>query len=206
MSAIPPVIPLWLDLACVGIAAFQGALFAIVRHRFDLVGVTVVAGVTGMGGGILRDVLLGVRPALLADRYLLVVMIAIIAAIVLGRWHEQGRKPVGLADAVAIGLYAVAGTYKSIELGTSLLVAILLGAITAVGGGVMRDLIVGERPAIFQGGPLYATAALAGASLFVLLRYSDVPLNVAVVFGATLTILIRVLSVRYKWYLPTISR
>jgi uncharacterized membrane protein YeiH len=86
------------------------------------------------------------------------------------------------------------------------LVAILLGVITAVGGGVMRDVIVGERPAIFQGGPLYATAALAGASLFVLLRYSNVPLDLAVILGASLTIVIRVLSVRYKWYLPTITR
>lgn len=200
------VIPLWLDLACVGIGAFQGALFAIVRHRFDLVGIAVVAGVTGMGGGILRDLLLGVRPALLADRYLLVVLVAIITAILLGRWHEHGRKPVALADAVTIGLYAVAGTYKSLQLSTSILVAVLLGVITAVGGGVMRDLIVSERPAIFQGGPLYATAALAGATTFVILREFNMVLDIAVIIAALVTVAIRVLSVRYKWYLPTITR
>lgn len=200
------IIPLWLDLACVGVGAFQGALFAIVRHRFDLVGVAVVAGVTGMGGGIVRDLLLGVRPALLADRYLLVVTIAIIAAIILARWHEQGRKPVVLADAVTISLYAVAGTYKSLGLDTSILVAILLGVITAVGGGVMRDLIVGERPAIFQGGPLYATAALAGAGTFALLRQLEMQLNVAVVIAAAVTLIIRVLSLKFKWYLPQIVR
>jgi len=200
------VIPLWLDLACVGIGAFQGALFAIVRHRFDLVGIAVVAGVTGMGGGILRDLLLGVRPALLADRYLLVVVVAIVSAILLGRWHEHGRKPVALADAVTVALYAVAGTYKSLQLNTSILVAILLGVITAVGGGVMRDLIVSERPAIFQGGPLYATAALAGATTFVILRELGMLLNPAVIMAALVTVVIRVLSVRYKWYLPTITR
>jgi uncharacterized membrane protein YeiH len=200
------IIPLWLDLAAVGVGAFQGALFAIVRHRFDLVGVTVVAGVTGMGGGILRDLLLGVRPALLADRYLLVVLVAIVCAILLGKWHEKGRKPVVLADAVAISLYAIAGTYKSLELNTSILVAILLGVITAVGGGVMRDLIAGERPAIFQGGPLYATAALAGAATFAILYQFDLALDLSVVISAAVIFTVRLLSLRFKWYLPQIIR
>lgn len=199
------IIPLWLDLACVGIGAFQGALYAIVRHRFDLIGVTVIAGVTGTGGGIIRDLLLGVRPSMLQDRYLLVVIIAIVAAVLLGKWHEQGRKPVMLADSITIGLYTVAGTYKAMALGASVLVGILLGAITAVGGGVMRDLLSGERPAVFQGGPLYATAALLGSTVFVILRNYNATLTTAALVGAACTVTLRVLSLRYRWVLPTFN-
>lgn len=199
------IIPLWLDVACVGIGAFQGALYAIVRHRFDLVGVTVIAGVTGMGGGIIRDLLLGVRPTMLQDRYLLIVIVGFVAAILLGKWHEQGRKPVMLADSVTIGLYTVAGTYKALELGASYLTAILLGVITAVGGGVLRDLLSGERPAIFQGGPLYATAALLGSVVFVVLRENNVMINPALIIAALCTVILRVLSLRFRWVLPQLN-
>lgn len=199
------IIPLWLDLACVGIGAFQGALYAIVRHKFDLVGVTVIAGVTGMGGGIIRDLLLGVRPTMLQDRYLLIVIGGIVMAILLGKWHEQGRKPVMFADSVTIGLYGVAGTYKGLALGASNLTAILLGVITAVGGGVLRDLLSGERPAVFQGGPLYATAALLGAGVFVVLRENDMMVNPALIIAAVCTIILRVLSLRFRWVLPKLN-
>lgn len=199
------IIPLWLDLAAVGIGAFQGALYAIVRHKFDLVGVAVIAGVTGMGGGIIRDLLLGVRPTMLQDRYLLTVVGGMLAAILLGKWHEHGRKPVMLADSVTIGLYTVAGTYKGLALGASILTAILLGVITAVGGGVLRDLLSGERPAIFQGGPLYATAALLGSTVFVILRENAMMINPALIIAAMCTIVLRVLSLRFRWVLPQLN-
>jgi uncharacterized membrane protein YeiH len=202
----PTVIPLWLDLAAVGVGAFQGALYAIVRHGFDLVGITVLAGVTGMGGGILRDLLLGVRPALLQDRYLIIVVIATLTAVIFARWHERGRRPVLIADAITVGLYAVAGTYKALELDASVLVAILLGVITAVGGGVFRDLLSGATPAIFRGGPLYATAALLGSVVFVVLRQFNVSLTAAVIVGALATVALRIASLRFRWSLPPITR
>lgn len=197
------IIPLWLDLACAGFGAFQGALFAVVKLRYDHIGIMVIAGVTGLGGGIIRDLLLGVRPAALQDQYLLIVLVGITAAVLLGRWHEHGRKPVIFADSVTIGFYAVAGTYKALALGASTLSAILLGVITAVGGGVIRDLLSGERPAIFQGGPLYATAAMFGSTAFALLREMQFTLTSATLIGATITITIRVLAVKFRWVLPT---
>ena len=199
------VIPLWLDLAAVGFGAFQGALYAVVKLRYDVIGIMVIAGVTGMGGGIIRDLLLGVRPTALNDQYLLVVIGSIVAAIFLGRWHEQGRKPVMLADSVTIALYGVAGTYKALALGASAISAILLGTITAVGGGVLRDLFSGMRPAIFQGGPLYATAAVAGCAAFVVLREFAMTLTAATLIGAAITVVIRVLALRFKWILPVLK-
>ena len=198
MSAVPA----WLDLLTIGLGALQGALFAIFYKRFDLVGVFAVAILTGLGGGVLRDVLLDAgRPVALQDKYLLTAIAAVVAALIIGRWYKKGINGVVFLDSVAMSLFAIAGTYKAIVFNTTELVAILLGVITAVGGGVLRDVVCGMTPQIFSGGPLYATASAIGAAAFVLLERTTLDLNVSVAISAVLIVAIQMASVRFRIHL-----
>ena len=196
------VVPIWLDLLCVGVGAFQGALFAIFYKRFDLVGVIAVAILAGLGGGILRDVLLAVgRPAAMQDRYIITAIAAVVTALIIGRWFKSAVNSVVFLDSAAMALFAVAGTYKATVNLTSDLVAILLGVITAVGGGVLRDVVCRITPQIFTGGPLYATASAIGATLFVLLNKTSLNLNISVAISATVIVAIQMASVRFRIHL-----
>jgi uncharacterized membrane protein YeiH len=195
-------VPLWLDLLTVGIGALQGALFAIFYKRFDLVGVIAVAILTALGGGILRDLLLAIgRPAAMQDRYILTVVAAVITALIIGRWFKSAVNAVVFLDSVAMALFAVAGTYKAIINSTSELVAVLLGVVTAVGGGVLRDVVCRITPQIFTGGPLYATASAIGATIFVLLNNTSLALNISVAISALIIVVIQMASVRFRIHL-----
>ena len=195
-------IPLWLDLLTAGSGSLQGALFAIFYKRFDLVGVIAVAILAGLGGGILRDVLLAVgRPAAMQDRYIITAIAAVVTALIIGRWFKSAVNSVVFLDSAAMALFAVAGTYKATVNLTSDLVAILLGVITAVGGGVLRDVVCRITPQIFTGGPLYATASAIGATLFVLLNKTSLNLNISVAISATVIVAIQMASVRFRIHL-----
>ena len=195
-------VPLWLDLLTVGIGALQGALFAIFYKRFDLVGVIAVAILTGLGGGIVRDLLLAVgRPAAMEDKYILTAIAAVVTALIIGRWFKSAVNTVVFLDSVAMSLFAIAGTYKATVNLTSDLVAVLLGIITAVGGGVLRDVVCRITPQIFSGGPLYATASAIGATVFVFITNTSINLNAAVAISATLIVAIQMASVRFRIHL-----
>jgi uncharacterized membrane protein YeiH len=200
-------LPLYVDLAAVGVGAFAGALFAIFNKRFDLIGVIAIAIMTGLGGGLIRDLFLGVgRPSALQDNnYIITVVAAVLIALLLGRWYHSARslatKIVTALDSIAMGLFAVAGTYKALIFNAPVTVAILLGVITAVGGGVLRDVLARRTPAIFTGGPLYATATFIGASLFVVLDALDINRDLAVVITVITIFVIHMLSIRYKLHL-----
>ncbi|CAB4568379.1 MAG: hypothetical protein F2554_02990 [Actinobacteria bacterium] len=200
-------LPLYVDLAAVGVGAFAGALFAIFNKRFDLIGVIAIAIMTGLGGGLIRDLFLAVgRPsALQENNYIITVVIAVLMALLLGRWYHSSRslatKIVTALDSIAMGLFAVAGTYKALIFNAPVTVAILLGVITAVGGGVLRDVLARRTPAIFTGGPLYATATFIGASLFVILDAFDLNRDLAVVITVITIFAIHMLSIRYKLHL-----
>ena len=195
-------VPLWLDLLTVGIGALQGALFAIFYKRFDLVGVIAVAILTGLGGGIVRDLLLAVgRPAAMEDKYILTAIAAVVTALIIGRWFKSAVNTVVFLDSAAMSLFAIAGTYKATVNLTSDLVAVLLGIITAVGGGVLRDVVCRITPQIFSGGPLYATASAIGATVFVFLTNTSINLNAAVAISATLIVAIQMASVRFRIHL-----
>ena len=198
-------VPLWLDLLTVGIGALQGALFAIFYKRFDLVGVISVAILTGLGGGILRDLLLAVgRPAAMQDKYILTAIASCLVAILIGRWYKIASSAVVFLDSAAMSLFAVAGTYKAIVNNSSELVAILLGVLTAVGGGVLRDVVCRITPQIFTGGPLYATASAIGATLFVLLEKSSLDLNLALGISAVTIVAIQMASLRFRIHLKPV--
>ena len=195
-------VPLWLDLLTVGIGALQGALFAIFYKRFDLVGVIAVAILTGLGGGIVRDLLLAVgRPAAMEDKYILTAIAAVVTALIIGRWFKSAVNTVVFLDSVAMSLFAIAGTYKATVNLTSDLVAVLLGIITAVGGGVLRDVVCRITPQIFSGGPLYATASAIGATVFVFITNTSINLNAAVTISAALIVAIQMASVRFRIHL-----
>ena len=195
-------VPLWLDLLTVGIGALQGALFAIFYKRFDLVGVIAVAILTGLGGGIVRDLLLAVgRPAAMEDKYILTAIAAVVSALIIGRWFKSAVNSVVFLDSVAMSLFAIAGTYKATINLTSDLVAVLLGIITAVGGGVLRDVVCRITPQIFSGGPLYATASAIGATISIFLKDTSLNLNLSVAISAMLIVAIQMASVRFRIHL-----
>ena len=155
-----------------------------------------------MGGGILRDLLLAVgRPAAMQDRYIITAIAAVITALIIGRWFKSAVNAVVFLDSVAMALFAIAGTYKATINLSSDLVAVLLGVITAVGGGVLRDVVCRITPQIFTGGPLYATASAIGATVFVLLNNTSLDLNISVAISAVLIVVIQMASVRFRIHL-----
>ena len=204
---ISRAVPIWLDLMCVGIGAFQGALFAIFYKRFDLVGVISVSIIAGLGGGILRDLLLSAgRPSGMQDKYILTAVAGAAAALIIGRWYRKSSGVVVLLDSVAMALFAIAGTYKAILFDTSALVAIILGIINGVGGGVLRDIVCRVTPQIFTGGPLYATATAIGSTVFVYLERTELALNFVVLIAAVTIVVIHMTSVKFRIHLkPAIS-
>lgn len=195
-----------IDLAGTFAFAISGALAAR-REKFDLFGVLAVAYITACGGGIARDVCIGaVPPAGLADwRYALVAVIAALATIVAYRQVERLTYPVRLFDALGLGLFAVYGAHKALALGMNAEVAILVGMLTAVGGGVARDMLLARVPVIMQK-EIYASAAFIGAALAVL----GESLGWATAWSMWLPIVLccglRLLSLRHHWQLPIFSR
>lgn len=192
-----------LDLVGISVFAISGALVAV-RKELDVVGVVVLATVTGLGGGLIRDVLIGdVPPPGLADWRYLVVPIA--AGLVTFWFHPTlGRmeRVVNVFDAAGLGLFAVAGALKASEAGLGPLPAAILGMVTGVGGGMLRDVLAGRVPVILRRGELYAIPALAGASVAVTGHELGLE-NAAIAWpAALLTIGWRLLAMRRGWTAP----
>jgi uncharacterized membrane protein YeiH len=200
------VIPLWADLTAVALGGLQGALFAAGfrgRQRLDLLGVVVIGIVIGMGGGLIRDLLLGVAPATLqSDWYLITAVVSSLVGMLLSpALHRLNGVIVGL-DAVVIGMFGAFGTSKALALGVPAVPAVFVGAVAAVGGGVLRDVIMGLPVAVMHVGSLYAVAAASGSAVLALLHAVGVALPVAAVVGIVVTCLVRVLAVVFDLSLP----
>jgi uncharacterized membrane protein YeiH len=196
---------LTLDLAGTAVFAISGAA-AGVKHRLDVFGVSVLAFVAGNAGGMLRDVLLGATPpAALSGWHH--VTVSLLAALLTFLWHpriERLRTPILLFDAAGLGLFAVSGTEKALAYGLDPLVAAILGMLSGIGGGVLRDLLVNEIPTVLRRGELYAVAALAGAAVVVTGHWLQLPPSVpTMISGAVLCFAIRLVSIRRGWSLPT---
>lgn len=191
-----------LDLFGIFVFAISGALLGV-RKDCDIFGIIVLAGATGLGGGFLRDVLIGaVPPATLTDwRYLLVPLSAGLLAFAFHRAISRLERWVNLFDAFGLALFCVAGALKASLYGLGPLPAALLGMVTAVGGGVTRDLLVGRVPTIFRG-ELYATPALAGATVTVLLDQAGLPFVLVATGGAGLCLGWRLLAMWRRWSAP----
>jgi uncharacterized membrane protein YeiH len=194
------------DLAGTFAFAISGATAAR-RCQLDLFGILAIAYITACGGGIARDVMIGaIPPAGLSDwRYLVTAVIAALFTIAAYPWVERLTYPVRLFDAMGLGLFAVYGAHKALLFGHNAEVAVLLGMVTAIGGGMARDVLL-TRVSIVLQQEIYALAALAGAALTVLGEYLDWP----AVWATWLPILfcfgLRFLSLRYHWNLPRFGR
>ena len=196
------VLPVALDLGGTFVFALSGAA-AAVKHRLDVFGALVLSLVAASSGGIVRDVLIGaVPPAALDDwRYLAVSLLA--GAVVL-RWYaavERLRNPVQLFDAVGLALFAVSGAHRALAFHLGPFPAALLGMLSGIGGGVVRDLLVGEVPTVLHA-EIYAVAALAGAAVVVVGGELGAPSPLATTAGALLCFGLRIMAVRRGWRLP----
>jgi uncharacterized membrane protein YeiH len=198
---------LTLDLAGTGVFAISGAAVGV-KYRLDVFGICVLAFVAGNAGGMLRDVMLGATPpAALSGWHHIAV--SLLAAVVTFWWYprvERLRTPILLFDAAGLALFAVSGTEKALAFGLDPLVAAILGMLTGIGGGVLRDLLVSEIPTVLRG-ELYAVAALAGAAVVVAGHVLHLPPAVpTMIVGAVLCFSIRLVSIRRGWSLPTAGR
>lgn len=192
------------DLLGVAVFAISGAL-AGGRKRLDLLGVTIVAMVTAVGGGTLRDLLLNRHPIFwIADpTYLWAVLAGTVATVAYARLWVATRRALLVADAFGMAFFAIGGTQIALQEGESALIAVLMGMTTGVAGGVVRDLLTGEIPLILRPGRLYATAAIAGALVFIGLRPF---VSVAAPWvGLAVTVVIRLLAIRYELSLPVLD-
>jgi uncharacterized membrane protein YeiH len=198
----PFQLPVHVDLAACFFCAASGALVAL-RKRYDLVGILVLSFVTGLGGAILRDGLImqaHPSPVLQDGRYLWAVLAGAAAAAFFARPLHRLRGPFLIADALALGLYAVVGAQKTLAAGLPPLTATLVGVLNAVGGGVLREVLVREEPLIFRPGEFYALAAMAGCGLSVVLSaYLGVAPSVSALLGAAVAFAVRLLSVALGW-------
>lgn len=201
-------LPIALDLAAVFLMAITGAIEAI-RREFDLIGLTVLALATGVGGALLRDGVFlqnGISPILLDERYLWAVAAAAILSLAFGSRAVVSRRLIAGVDALALGAYAVVGADKTLALGLGVVPALLVGVVNACGGGVLRDLFTGERPMVFKPGQFYAFAALIGCLVYVPLRkHTDFPPLAAALLAVAVTFGLRVLAIKRNWSTVPIS-
>ena len=193
---------LGLDLVGTFVFALSGAMAGI-RRRADLFGVMVLAFVAATAGGMVRDVAIGaVPPAALADwRYLAVSLVAGLVAFWWAPGVDRMKRSITLFDAMGLAVFAVSGAQKALVHGLEPVMAALLGMLTAIGGGIARDVLLAEIPMVLRA-EIYATAALAGAGLAVaghLLGLAPAP--VAVV-AATACFGLRMIAIRRGWRLP----
>ena len=191
-----------LDLSGTFVFALSGAMAGI-KHRFDLFGVLVLSFAAANFGGIIRDLLIGaVPPPGIADwRYIAVPVVAGLAAFVWGGVVDRLKDSVQIFDAAGLGLFAVSGAQKALAFHLGPIPSVLLGMLTGIGGGMVRDVLSAESPAVFRG-ELYAVTALAGAAVVVVGRMAELPSTAVTIAGAILCFALRFLAIRRGWELP----
>lgn len=191
-----------LDLTGIFFFAVAGALVAV-RKNLDLFAALVLGGITGLGGGFIRDVLIGATPpAALTDwRYLLVPVLAGLLTFAFHPAVSRLERVVTLFDAFGLAVFCVTGALKAVEFGLGPVPAALMGMVTGIGGGMIRDVLVGSVPVIFEG-VLYATPALAGAAVAVLLDRAGLPFLAVAAAGFSTCLTWRLLALVRGWRAP----
>ena len=191
-----------LDLCAVAVCAITATLEAH-RRDLDLFGVVVIAVIAGIGGGTVRDILLGRLPVYWIHDpiYVVVGVCAAIFAFFLGRHLPLPKNFFLLPDAIGLALFTVIGTSIAMSLQVHWFIAALMGVITGVFGGVIRDILCNEVPLIFRT-DIYATASLIGALLFIALEALGMAHNPALVAAMVATVLIRLAAIRWHIHLP----
>jgi uncharacterized membrane protein YeiH len=193
-----------LDLIGTFVFAISGATLGI-RQGMDLFGILVLAFVTAVFGGILRDLLIGaVPPAAVASWYYLAV--AVTAGLLTFWCHEllaRFQHPVLFFDAAGLGIFAVAGTQKALDYGLNWPMAVVLGMISGIGGGMIRDVLAGQTPVVLRS-DIYAVAALAGGLVVVAGFYLGLPSIFVTLAGAVLCVFLRIMALSRGWKLPRV--
>ena len=196
LPGFDPTLILWLNLVGTFVFGLSGAL-AGVRARLDVFGVIVLSAVVGLAGGIIRDLLIGAPPATFRDwRYLAAAGAAGVVAFFGGSLLERASRRMLVFDAMGLALFCVTGASKASDFALGVPQAVILGAITGVGGGMLRDLILGQVPTVLRR-ELYAIPALVGAGVVVVAYHTGNLSPVFPILGAGLCFAIRMLGVRY---------
>lgn len=191
-----------LDLIGTFVFALSGAAEGI-KHRLDLFGVLVLSIAAATAGGLVRDVLIGsIPPAAISDfRYIFVAVFAGLVMFWVPRIVDRLRHAVLLCDAAGLTLFVISGTYKALSFGLNPVAACLLGVLTGIGGGIVRDLLVREIPIVLRR-EIYAVAGLAGAVAVVLGHYWVLPHEAVTTIAAILCFGLRIISILRNWQLP----
>lgn len=191
-----------LDLVGVGVFAISGAL-AAGRRSMDLLGVVVLALVTAIGGGTLRDLLLDRTVFWITDpMYLAVIIGAALFTVIYARFRHPPEAALQVADALGLALFSISGAQIAETAGHPGLIVVVMATITGVFGGVLRDMLCAEVPMILRKGNIYATAVIAGASLYVLLQASGIAREPAALAGMVAVAGLRLAAIWYGLTLP----
>ena len=185
--------------------AMSGALTAM-NKKLDPFGIFIIAFVTAVGGGTLRDIMIGRTPVgWMRDlNYVYVIAIGFILAILFRKKFYKLRTSLFLFDTVGLGVFTLIGLEKGISIGLHPVICIALGTMTACFGGVIRDILCTEIPVIFRR-EIYATICILGGIVFFLLRKLDLNNDVLYLTTSLFIISVRLMAVKFKWYLPTLE-
>ncbi|WP_300680403.1 trimeric intracellular cation channel family protein [Nocardioides sp.] len=202
MGSDPSLLIDLLDLVGVLVFGISGGLVAVNRGM-DIIGVLILAGTTGLGGGMMRDVLIGATPpAAFSDPWLLAAVA--VAGLITFFFHpaiSRAEATIEAIDAIGLALFAVVGAFKALDYGLDAVPAVLMGLLTAIGGGVLRDMLGNRLPDVFRSG-LYATPAVTGAAIAVALVRADVSDGWAAFVGGAVCFGWRMIALRNDWNAP----
>lgn len=186
--------------------AMSGALTAISK-KLDPFGVFIIAFVTAVGGGTLRDVMIGRTPVgwMLDLEYVYVIALAFILSILFRRKFDKLRTSLFLFDTIGLGVFTLIGLEKGINIGLHPAICIALGTMTACFGGVIRDILCNEIPVIFRK-EIYATICILGGVVFFMLKKLQLNEDALYLSTSMVIIFVRLMAVKFKWYLPVLDR
>ncbi|KJQ56101.1 trimeric intracellular cation channel family protein [Microbacterium sp. SA39] len=198
-------VALWVELLAAGLGGLQGALFAAdTRHRrIDVLGVLVIGLIVALGGSLLRDVVLNQPPVVIwMNWYLVVAGAAALVGMILQPLIAHAGWLITVLDAVVMGLFGAIGATKALSLGVGEVGALVVGVISAIGGGMLRDIVLSLPVSFVQVGTLYAVAAGSGAGVLVLLVSLGTPVLLAAVICVAVTTIVRLVAVVFSWTFP----
>jgi uncharacterized membrane protein YeiH len=197
------------DLLAVFMFAVSGALAAI-RKKYDFIGVLMLAFVSGIGGGLIRDAIFiqaGPPKAVTDSNYLIVILIAFFLSMIFHGRLQRLRRTILIVDALGLGAYGVVGAQAALLGGLVPLAAIVVGVFNATGAGLIRDVLTREEPIIFKPGQFYAGAAIAGCTVFIVLVVTlNADDTLAAIVATAVAFTIRLLSVLFNWQTTSILK
>jgi len=205
MGITPFQVPLWLELVAAGLGGLQGALFAAAQRdrRIDVLGVIVIGLTVALGGSLLRDIVLNEPPVVVwVSWYLLVAGACALLGMAIQPLLDRAGWVITTLDAVVMGLFGAIAASKALSLGVGSAGALVVGVIGAIGGGLLRDVILNRPISILHVGTLYAVAAAAGVVVLIALARFDVSIPLAGLISAAVTAVVRLAAVIFGWTFP----